>query len=166
MRPGAIRSPKIAEQPASFAGLAGWAKAEKRPPRKRGGGVAASSMQSATTEAERRGGSGDWEGARPLVFVAAYARLHELVYGLAPAELGPQERKVAACAAARMLKREFDGDAAAMAVFVQWAWKREQGREKWRRANGRQGFRMTWRLLFGGAILTDHRLEQLRSKSR
>jgi hypothetical protein len=149
-------------QPASFTDLARWAKAEK-PKRSRVSGVASGSMQSALLEAERRGGSGDWEGVRPLVFVAAYARLHDLVYGIAPAELGPQERKLAACAAARMLKREFDGDAAAMAAFVQWAWRREQGREKWRRQNGRQGFRMTWRLLFGGAILTDHRLEQMRA---
>lgn len=149
-------------------GLGEWAKAEK-PKRiaNKASSIAASSMAKAEKEAERRGVEDDWEGTKPLVFVALYARLHEHVYGIETSDLRPQERKLAVFAAGRMLKRDFDGNEPAAAAFVRWAWLRESGREKWRRENGRQGFRMTWRLLFGGGgIFTDYRLDQLRSKGR
>lgn len=160
-------APVAALQP-DASGLAAWAKSEaKTEPKRRSTGISAASMTKAHKEADRRSTEDEWEGAKPLVFVALYALLHEHVYGVPADELKPQDRKLAAFASGRMLKREFEEDATAMANFVRWAWKREAGREKWRRDNGRSGFRLTWRLLFaGGYLMTDYRLDLLRSKGR
>lgn len=160
--------PVAALQLGSYTDVVAWAKAEAKtePKRKRPSGITVASMVKAHREADRRSASDDWEGARPLVFVALYAILHEHVYGVVE-ELKTQDRKLAAFAAGRMLKGEFGGDAEAMASFLRWAWKREAGREKWRRDNGRQGLRLTWRLLFGGGyLMTDYRLDQLRGQGR
>lgn len=101
--------------------------------------------------------SGHWEDAIPRHFVAAYAILHEMVYGVAPAELTPVSRLRAARTASLCLQREFGDDAAEMADFLRWTWTREREREKWRRANGREGGRIGVYLQFG-ALVTDYRL--------
>jgi len=141
------------------ASLGDWAQANKSktPPRN---GVASSSMNKALAEAEKRTETEDWAGAKPLVFVALYQGLHTHVYGVEPGELGTKERKFAACAAARMLKNEFDNDANIMAEFFRWTWKREASKHKWRIENQRPHFRITWRLMFARTLLTDWKVEK------
>lgn len=111
---------------------------------------------------EKRLESGEWEQATGRDFAALYDVMHVLVYEVAPAELGPSERVHAATMAARMLDKQFAGNAVEMAEFFRWAWMREQEREKWRRANDRSGARIGVRLMFGGVILTDWRVERVR----
>ena len=115
--------------------------------------------------AAKRAASGEWDGASPMEMVAAYALLHEHVYGVAPGELDPKSRMYAAGAAARMLTGEFGGEPAEMAEFLRWTWDREAKREKDRRHNGRDGGRIGWRLQFGGAILTDYRVSRNRRRT-
>lgn len=120
----------------------------------------------AKKEAWRRMQSANWEGAQPRVFAALYALLHERVYSVAPSELTPQIRAYATGAAKRMLAREFDDKPEEMAVFMRWAWMREQKREAWRRENNRDGGRISWTLQFNGSLITDWRLEQSRKPAR
>ena len=120
----------------------------------------------ATDEAVQRMRDGDWEGTGTLTFIGLYAYLHNAVYGCEPGELGPTERLRAAGMARRMLDRDFDGDAAAMADFMRWCWKRESDREKWRRETGNEGGRISWMLQFGGKLLTDYRVDLARAKAR
>jgi hypothetical protein len=101
--------------------------------------------------------TGVWGPAYPRHFVALYVVLHEMVYGVTPAELGPRPRVLAAGFAARMLEKEFDDDPGKMAAYVKWVWTREKDREEWRRKNGRDSGRIGWRLMFGPALLTDWR---------
>jgi hypothetical protein len=115
--------------------------------------------EKAAEEAAERIRSGEWEGARALVYVAAYAALHERIYGVEPSELSPKERVYAAGAAGRMLVDEFDGDEGAMADFLRWTWRREKDREDYRRkTKSESSFRIGWRLQFGGSILADYRV--------
>jgi hypothetical protein len=108
--------------------------------------------------------SGEWDEARPIHFVAAYALLHKKVYAVECSELTPQARLYASGAAARMLRDEFGDERAEMAEFLRWTWKREKEREAWRRAKNRAGGRIGWRLQFGGSLLTDYRLDLARRK--
>ncbi len=114
---------------------------------------------------ERMAGS-SWDDARPLDFVAAYAVQHLKVYGVDASELVARERHTAMLAAGRMLKEVFDGDAAAMADFIRWTWRREHEREVWRRQNNRSGGRLGWRLQFGGALIADYQLDKARRAAR
>jgi hypothetical protein len=96
-------------------------------------------------------------------FVAMYADLHEKVYGIAPVEL--DDGKVfhmAKQAADRLLEKHFGGDPGEMVTFVLWVWDREKGREDWRRGGIKSGGRIGWRLQFGGALVSDYRLDAVR----
>jgi hypothetical protein len=138
----------------------------KRPEkRKRSPRIDNRAWQKASEEAKAMMIGGDWTGATPRHFVAAYEYMHERVYGVAPAELNAKERMVSAGCAKTMLDKEFDGDATAMAAFLRWTWQREKGREEWRRANGRDGQRIGPRLQFHGGLLSDYRLALHRAKT-
>ncbi len=112
----------------------------------------------------------DWSCATPSHFVELYCWCHEQVYGVPAAELvrGAAAKKArlgAISAARRMLETEFDSPAA-MAAFLGWAWRREEQREEWRKANGREGGRLTWAILFAGrSVLTDYRTSKLRARA-
>lgn len=108
--------------------------------------------------------SGDWSSANSLHLVALYAWLHEGVYGVLPQELESSSAYVyAASEAKRMLARDFAGDFAQAVLFLQWTWKREEGREQWRRGNGRSGGRIGWKLQFGGSLVTDWKIDKART---
>lgn len=106
-----------------------------------------------------------WDGATGRHFVALYADLHFRVYGVAPADLGTKERAWAAKLANDLLAKEFDSNPAALAEFLAWTWRREKGREEWRRAQGRSGGRIDYRLQFGTRLLVDYRIEKARRKT-
>lgn len=111
--------------------------------------------------------SGDWSAAHGGHLVALYEWLHAEVYGVATSELAVRrQRAVAASVAGAMVKREFAGDYGEAVRFMKWAWEREQEREEWRRANGRSGQRVGWRLQFGGALVTDWRLDEARRSAQ
>lgn len=156
--------PRKVEAPSDSAReMEAWA---KRPPKRaRAKTIPDAQWKRAREEALAMLKSGEWKEATPRHFAAAYALLHERVYGVEPGDLTPTTRLMAAGLAARMLDKEFDADKGALAGFLLWTWKREEGREKWRRENGREGGRITPRLQFNGAIVTDFRLEMER-KSR
>lgn len=135
---------------------------ESKPPKRKT--IPPAAMARATAEMEEMKRTGDWSTALPRHFVAAFEAQHVLVYGVADAEMNGATRMMAAGAAHRMLQHEFGGDQDAMALYMRWAWIREEGREKWRRENGRDGGRVGWRLMFGGALLTDYRLDQQRRR--
>lgn len=101
-----------------------------------------------------------WEDASAVHLVALYEYCHELVYGEAPLELDNNEVwKLATFAAARMVKRHFDGDAAAAMEFVRWTWQRERSRRAWREKKGVTSTRLGWRLQFRDDMVTDYRIE-------
>jgi hypothetical protein len=112
----------------------------------------------------------DWKGATGNHFVELYAWCHEKVYGVEPGEIrgtskaATTARKAAISMASRMLNSEFEG-AVGMANYLHWAFKREVEREKWRVENGREGGRITWRLVFAaGSLLTDYRIARARQR--
>ena len=116
--------------------------------------------------------SNNWSSAKPMHMVALYCWCHEQVYGVECAELTGSgkattaARRGAAGAAARMLQGEFNGIPDAMARYINWVFKREVGREKWAKENGRDRGRMTWMVLFAGrAVLTDWRADRLRRRA-
>ncbi len=111
-----------------------------------------------------------WASLQPVHFVELYVLGHKAVYGVEPAELtgsgkgASNARKGAASAAGRMLRQEFGDRPTEMVRFFDWVWKREQGREQWRKENGREGGRLTWQVMIAGrAILTDYRAAKLRA---
>lgn len=134
--------------------------------RKRSTGLRDSAFATRGAEVRAMMVDGRWERALPVHYVAMYARLHEGVYGVAPGELGPTERVRACRLAKRMLEREFNQQCGEMALYIRWVWQREQSREKWRRQNQQPGRRITWMVMFGGALLTDYRVELARAQSR
>ena len=105
-----------------------------------------------------------WSEATALDFVALYAILHKSVYQVEAVELGPTERLHAAGAARRLMKKEFGDVSSLMMFYMRWAWTREEGREKWRRDNNRDGGRLGWKLMFNGSLLTDYRVSAKRRK--
>lgn len=114
-------------------------------------------------EARARIAEEAWEGATAGVLVALYGLFHERVYGAWPTELdAPKVWSLAAMAAARWQRDEFGGDARRTVVCMLWFWMREEGREKWRRENGRDGQRIGWRLQFSGAVASDYRVSLAR----
>jgi hypothetical protein len=153
----------VPETPPSLADFANTTRSGKpRGPKRPSQGIANGTWERALADAAERLASGQWAGAKPATWVAAYALLHGKVYGVVPAELTPKPRMHAAGAAGRMLLREFDGDAAEMAEFVRWTWMRERAREAKRQGHGGCSYRLSWQLQFGGAVLTDYRLDQSR----
>lgn len=150
----------FAEPDAAAEAIADWARKERKSgPR----GVSTGAIERAEREVERMVDEHCWDGARGTHFVALHSMLHRRVYGVDPG-YGARERMLAAGAAARALGAEFGDDPAAMAEFVRWSWVREQGREKWRRANGREGGRLGWRLQFSGSLVADYRIDLARRK--
>ena len=124
--------------------------------------TALSDIEANTKIAEARSLSGDWDGARGRVFVGLYAVCHRVVYGVAPLELEQKpEFQAASRAALSCLHGHFDDDSDALATFVRWAWKREEGRAKYAREqrwDGRK--RLGWRLLFSAHTVTDYLAER------
>lgn len=131
--------------------------------RKRAFRFSAQQIQRARIGMEARAMSGDWGDAAPSMLVALYEWLHREVYGVAPAELDGRAWAFATAAAKKLVATEFAGDMADVVDFMKWVWKREEGRERWRREHNRDGSRIGWRLqFFPGYLLTDYRI----SKSR
>lgn len=124
---------------------------------------------SAEVEVMRR--TREWNKATSRHFVELYCWCHERVYGLEPAELrgtgkaSVNARKGAISAAKKLMTDEFERPSQ-MAAFVDWAFKREIEREKWRKENGRtDAGRLTWQALFAGrAVITDYRATLLRKR--
>jgi hypothetical protein len=107
--------------------------------------------------------SGRWGDAAPRHLVALYDLMHSRVYGVQCVELLPRDRAIFTFSAKRLLDREFDGVPGAMAEWMRWVWQREADRERRRRFEGREtSSRIGPRLMFGGALITDWRLSQMR----
>lgn len=152
--------PQRASAAAAITALVGKPRAKPNGQRKMG----KRSVERAIVELAALRASGEWREARPAHFVALYAWCHEQVYGVAPAELDGAAWLNAASAAARMMRAEFDGDGEALAEFMRWVWRREQAREKRRRAQQRDDvWRVSWRAMFTQRfLLTDYRIDRAR----
>ena len=152
-------SAPVAPTPAvdPIAAFVGERPAKKRKP------ISKAQAANARADAKARSLSGDWAGARGLTLVALWEYMHELVYGVAPADLlAPADWLRAAATANRFLDDAFAGDANALVDFMRWTWRREEGREQWRRENGKSGGRIGYRLQFSGSILSDFRVDHAR----
>jgi hypothetical protein len=133
----------------------------REPPRhpKREPKTTAAAVAQARLEVERMGASGDWQKADALHLVLLYAELHRVVYGADALEMAaPRALAFAAKAARTLVESYFDGDYGAVVAFMRWVWHREQERDKWRRANGREVTRLSWRLQFSAAFVSDFRV--------
>lgn len=107
--------------------------------------------------------TGDWSDATPSTFLGLFAVLHKEVYGVETDSEIRAEWRTARVVVGRFVREEFTR-ADEVVEFMRWAWVREQEREEWRRRNGRGGFRLTWRLLFGARQLADYRLDVARRR--
>lgn len=108
-----------------------------------------------------------WARAMPRHFVALYARLHEDVYGVFPAEVEAPRDFMGACSAAgKLLRDEFGGKSEALIDFMRWAWRRERDFERRRKASDSEsGRRVTWQLQFASRhLLTDYRISMSRAR--
>ena len=132
------------------------AKVKKKPTRT----IGAAQFVRAEHDVEEMIRSGDWSRTQPRHLVALYAIMHERIYGVEPAELGPRDCYNAAIRAAALVKREFAGDCVAAVEYMRWAWDREEGRVIWREKNGREPSRISVWLMFSGQMLSDMRVEQ------
>lgn len=143
--------------------LAEWAGTTKK---KSGRGLSASKWSKALSEAATMMRTGNWESAEPVHFVAAYATLFEKVYGVECADLASAQTRLYACGfASRLLSTNFGDDVVEFVEFVRWTWSREKERDTWRRANGRSGGTVVgWRLQFGGAFVTEFRVDRARKR--
>lgn len=98
-----------------------------------------------------------------MMLVALYERLHKIVYEIDAGDLSLREWASASNAASRLLANEFAGDYPAIVTFMHWTWKREEGREAWRRQNKCGNSHLGWRQQFyPGHQLTDFRIAQAR----
>lgn len=119
-------------------------------------------------EVKEKLAAGAWGTATGIHFVALFADLYFRVYQVAPDDLSrPPERAFATKLANDMLRGDFAGDADAMAKFVAWTWTRERRTEAWRREDpvARSGRRLSWRVQFSRAILSDFRVAEARAKA-
>jgi len=121
-------------------------------------------VETARAEVATYAASGEWDAATPLHLVLFYESRHAEVYGTPPLELDAKARFLAVGAAKSVVEKYFDGDVARAAHFVFWVWQREQERETWRRANGRDGGRIGWRLQFSASLVSDYRVHGERSR--
>lgn len=125
------------------------------------------SAEIAEADAKRRAQTGEWEDARPSTIVGLYSVCHRMVYGVAPTEFEDNAEFASATrSASALLKSQFDGDAVAMAAFVRWVWKREQGRVKWAREQGRDLNRLVWRFIFSRSKIGDYRVDIANRRGR
>lgn len=107
----------------------------------------------------------EWDGMTAGKLVALYWLCHEEVYGVVPAEIDKANIwATAMMAAGSMVKRHFDDDIERAITFMRWVWTREQGREKWRRENKRDGQRINWKNQFSqDYLITDWRAAAMRA---
>lgn len=137
-----------------------WAKRAKRQ-QKRSGGV---QRQKVLDELDSMLSSGEWGEARPVHLVELYCMLHERVYGVEALDLrGQLNRQAAARMVLTMLQRDFDSVVADVVEFMRWSWQREEAREEWRRRNNTGRRRLTWRMQFGGELLTEYLMQRVRN---
>ena len=66
--------------------------------------------------------------------------------------------------AGQLLKKHFSGDLDQFRQYVQWVWRREKGREEWRRTNSTQGSILGWRLVFSPTLVVQYRVELARKR--
>lgn len=135
-------------------------------PKKRPMRVSPKRIAQALVEAADRARRSDWEGATGAHLVGLYAHLHEGVYGVAATELDAQGWAFASAAANRMVGQQFGGSFESAVEFLRWVWRREEDREKWRRANGRSGGRLGWRVQFCARWLVDDYRVDVARRSR
>lgn len=108
----------------------------------------------------------DYADMTPGRLVALYWLCHERVYGVAPTELNTAAAwNRAMKSAGKMVAEHFDGDVQRAVVFMRWVWNDERRKEEWRRANKRNGRRITWQGQFvRDYLITDWRASVMRAR--
>jgi hypothetical protein len=115
------------------------------------------------TEVEAKVEARDFSSIAARHWVALFCWIHEAIYNVECVDEVRAEWKAAMFQAAKMLKHKFDDDPVEMFHFINWVAVREQGHEKWRRENKKEGRRLSWRDLFlRERLLTDYKINQLR----
>jgi hypothetical protein len=110
--------------------------------------------------------SGEWGVAEARHIVQLYATMHGQVYGVPALDLSGQGRFHAAQAATRLIRECFEDDVARMAAFVWWTWKREAGREQWRRQHRTSGYTLGHRQQFGEKLVGEYLIDMKRTGDR
>jgi len=101
----------------------------------------------------------DWSRVTVGHAVSLYCWCHGQVYRVEPAELQDgREFALATFHVRRFVDQQFRGNLEELIRYVQWAFKREQGREKWRLETGKESKRLLWRWCFSPSLVTDYRL--------
>lgn len=138
----------------------------KAPPKKRALGPTTARVQNMMATAKLHFKAGEWGAATSHDVVALYALFHEHVYGVVPTELVGKEWMGAASQAKRFIREHFGESIPAVVEYMRWLWTREKEREQWRRDNGKEGGRISWRMQFSAnGNLTEYRVNKLRAKS-
>lgn len=102
--------------------------------------------------------TGEWDGARPMHFVAVYWVMHVAVYGIGSDELAAKDEwKQSAAIAGRLLRTAFKGDCVSMAEYLRWLWDRTRRRRERAVLKGRDIAHIGVRLVFSGRLVTEWR---------
>ena len=81
------------------------------------------------------------------------------------AELKGDELKQAKMSAGLFLKQRCNGNFETAVAYMKWVWKRERGREEWRRKEHIDGKVLGWRLILKvPSMWTEYRIGQERRK--
>jgi hypothetical protein len=125
----------------------------------------ATDVELAMATADVAARTGDWDDVSPRTFVGLYAWCHNATYKVEAAELREKHEFMSATrAAARLLRDEFEDDGGSFAIYIRWAWKREQERVAWAARERIERGRLGWRLLFSTRFVTDYRVAVVASK--
>lgn len=143
-----------------------WIGKPKRRARKKSPSASKAQVERAVQGFEACRSERTWGSMEPTHFLGLYVVCHRRVYGTDPADLFAAWAGAVGAVKA-MLGHEFAGNPARLVAFLQWAWAREQMREKQRRSSGGADYRLAWRCLFvrqaAAGILTDWRTHLARS---
>jgi hypothetical protein len=128
-------------------------------------GVARSRRQQYMDDAQKRASGQGWAKASAGEILGLYCHLHRIVYGVWPEELNVAKAwRQAMMQIGTFVKNNFEGDPEACVAFVEWMWRREEQRDKWRIAKGEERRRMMWRWCFNRSALTDYTASGMRRK--
>lgn len=166
--PSAVAKPNPAPQtglrePSAADSVDEWVGTRKPRPQGRRPRSSRQAVEKYIDDAKERASSGEWETIPPEqvggLMAALYVICHERVYKVRPLEvMAPEAFPMAITAAAKQCRECFNSDAHLMAQYLRWVWDRESERHQWRIDNGRETYRIGWRLQFSttSALFTDY----------
>lgn len=134
--------------------------------RKAGINITDRSWKKARHEMLEKAQSGDWANTKPLHLLVLHCELFNKIYKFEALDTYGKMRTHAVFAVANLLKTAFNGDVEKIVAYVKWVWTREEEREEYRKANGKGGQTLGWKLVFSHHLLNDFANDLRRKAAR